>query len=66
MSVAAHQEKQKNEKTGKTEAGEERRQATDCKEAACCPAAVVQGAARSKNGLRKGSAWGNWDFRKGQ
>ena len=27
MSVAAHQEKQKNEKTGKTEAGEERRQA---------------------------------------
>ena len=56
MNVAAHQEKQKNEKTGKTEAGEERRQATDCKEAACCPAAVVQGAARSKNGLRKGSA----------
>ena len=59
MNVAAHQKKQKNEKTGKTEAGEGRRQATGCKEAACCPAAVVQGAARSKNGLCKGSARGH-------
>ena len=42
MNVAAHQEKEKNEKTGKRKAGEERRQA-DFKEAACYPSAVVQG-----------------------
>ena len=42
MNVAAHQEKKKNEKTGKRKAGEERRQA-DFKEAACYPSAVVQG-----------------------
>ena len=34
MNVAAHQEKEKNEKTGKRKAGVERRQA-DFKEAAC-------------------------------
>ena len=28
---------------GKREAGEERRQVTDFKEAACCPSVVVQG-----------------------
>ena len=43
MNVAAHQEKEKNEKTGKRKAGEERRQA-DFKETV-----VVQGAARRKN-----------------
>ena len=42
MNVAAHQEKEKNEKTGKRKTGEERRQA-DFKEAACYPSAVVQG-----------------------
>ena len=42
MNVAAYQDKEKNEKTGKREAGEERRQA-DFKEAACHPSAVVQG-----------------------
>ena len=42
MNVAAHQEKEKNEKTGKRKAGEERRQA-DFKEAACYPSVVVQG-----------------------
>ena len=65
MNVAAHQEKEKNEKTGKRKAGEERRQA-NFKETACYPYAVVQGAARRKNGLCKGSARGNWDPREGQ
>ena len=45
MNVAAHQKKEKNKKTGKRKAGEERRQA-DLKKAACYPSAVVQGAAR--------------------
>ena len=63
MKVAAHQEK--NEKTGKRKAGEERTQA-DFKEAACYLATVVQGAARRKNGLWKGSARGNWDPQEGQ
>ena len=43
MNVASHQKKEKNEKTGKRKVGEERRQATDFKEAACCPSAVVLG-----------------------
>ena len=47
MNVAAHQDKEKNEKTGKRKTGEERRQA-DFKEAACYPSAVVQMAARRK------------------
>ena len=50
MNVAAHQEKEENEKTGKRKAGVRRRQA-NFKEAACYPSAVVQGAARQKNGL---------------
>ena len=49
--VAAHQEKEKNEKMGKRKAREERRQATDYKEAACCPFVVFQGEARRENGL---------------
>ena len=48
MNVTAHQEKKKNEetKTGKRGAGEmrNRKQATDFKEAVCCPTAIVQGA----------------------
>ena len=64
MNVATHQEKEKNEKTGKRKAGVKRRQA-NFKEAACYPSAVVQGAARRKNGLCEGSAQGNWDPRKG-
>ena len=52
MNVAAHQEK---EKTGKREAEEERKRAIDFRETACCPFAVVQGAARRKNGLYEGS-----------
>ena len=65
MNVAAHQEKEKNEKTGKRKAGEERKQA-DFKEAAWYLSAVVQAAARQKNGLCEGSARGNWDLREGQ
>ena len=60
MNVAAHQDKEKNGKTGKKKAGEERRHG-DFKEAACYPSAVVHGAARRKNGLCEGSARGNWD-----
>ena len=65
MNVAAHQEKEKNEETGKRNAGVERRQ-TNFKEAACYLSAVVQGAARRKNGLCEGSFRGNWDTRKSQ
>ena len=49
MNVTAHQEKKENEKTkkGKREAGEKRKrkQATNFKQAVCCPSAVVHGAA---------------------
>ena len=63
MNVAVLQEK--DEKTGKRKA-EERIQATDFKEAACCPFVVVQRIARRKNGLCEGSARSNWDHREGQ
>ena len=65
MNVAAHPEK-KNEKTGKREAEEERKQATDFKETLCCSSAVIQRAPRRKNDLCEGSARGNWDVREGQ
>ena len=55
MNVADHQEKEK--KTGKRKAGEERRQTTDFKEVACCPSAVVEGATRQKNSLCEGVLW---------
>ena len=49
MNITANQKKEENEETkkGKRKAGEmkKRKQATDFKEAVCCPAAVVQGAA---------------------
>ena len=51
--VAAYQEKEKNEKTVKRKAGEDRRQA-DFKEAACYPSAVGQGAALRKNSFVRG------------
>ena len=41
MNVAAPQEKEKNEKTGKRKTEEERRQVTDFEEAECCSSAVV-------------------------
>ena len=47
MNVAAHQEKEKNKRTSKRKAGEERRHA-DFKEAVCYPSAIVHGAARKK------------------
>ena len=56
MNVATHQEK---EKTDNRKVGKERRQSTDFKEAACCRSAVVQGAARRKNGLCEGSTQNN-------
>ena len=49
MNVIAHQEKEENEemKKGKRGVGgkKKRKQATNFKEALCCPSAVVQGAA---------------------
>ena len=49
MNVSAHQEKEENEETkkGKRGAGEKKKkkQATDFKEAVCCPSAVLKGAA---------------------
>ena len=65
MNLATHQEKEKNEKTFKRRAEVKRRQA-DFKETACYPSAVVQGAARRKNGLCEGSARGNWNPREGK
>ena len=59
MNVAAHQEKKENEKTGKREAGEERKQPTDLKEALSCLFAVVQRSARRKDDLYEQSAQGN-------
>ena len=59
MNVTAYQEK-KNEKTGKREAVEKRKRATDFKDAECCPSAVVQRATERKKGLYEGS---NWDHR---
>ena len=68
MNVVAQQDLEKNEETkkGKSEAGERRRQATDFREAVCCPSAVVRRAAQRKNGLCEGSARGNWDPREDQ
>ena len=65
MNVSAHQEKEKNEKTGKRKTGEERRQA-DFKEDACYPSVVVQGLHGEKMVCVRGSARGNWDPREGQ
>ena len=47
MNVTAYQQKEENKETKKSKrgAGEKRKQATDFKEAVCCPPAVVQGAA---------------------
>ena len=66
MNVSVHQDKEKNVKTRKRKAGEERRQETDFKETACCPSAVVQGQHGEKMGLCRGGARGNWDPREGQ
>ena len=65
MNVAAHQEKEKNEKTGKRKAGVERRQA-NFKEAACYLLRSFKGLHGEKNDLCEGSARGIWDTREGQ
>ena len=54
MNVAAHQEKEKNEKTGKRKVGEERRQA-DFKRCVL-PFCGRSGGFTAKNGLCEGSA----------
>ena len=66
MNVATHQKKNEKTKTGKRKAGVEKRQATDLKEAACCPSAVVQGAALRKHKMFERSALGKWAPQKGQ
>ena len=48
---------------GKRKSGEQRKQATDFKEAACCPSAVVKGQHGEKMG---GSTQGNLGSREGQ
>ena len=53
IKAAAYQEKEKNEKTGKRKAGEERIQG-GFKETACYSSTAVQGAERQKNGLCEG------------
>ena len=67
MNIATHQEKEKNDKTGKRKEGKDRPilkrlSATLLR----LFKGVVQGAARRKNGLCEGSARGNWDPREGQ
>ena len=54
MKVTAHQKKEKNKETkkGTKKDGETRRQSTDFRKAVCCPSAIVQRAARQKNGSR--------------
>ena len=64
MNVAAHQEKEKNEKTSKRKAGEERRPILKRLRATLLRS--FRGAARRKNGLCKKSSQGNWDSRKDQ
>ena len=50
MNVTAHQkEKSEEMRMSKRKAGKERKQATNFKEAVCCPSVVVQGAAQQKN-----------------
>ena len=45
MNVTVHQEKKKKRRRRAREGQEKRKQATDFKEAVCCPSAVVQGSA---------------------
>ena len=65
MNVTTHQEKEKNQekRTGKRKAEEERKQATNFKDAVCCPFAVVRGQHSEK---MKESARGNWNPREVQ
>ena len=56
MNAAADQKKEKNENTVKGERQEKRE---NNQPISCCPSAVVQRAARRKNGLCEASARGN-------
>ena len=56
MNVAAHQDKEKNERTGKRKAGDEEDRRPILKRLRAALIAVVQGAARLKNGLCEGNA----------
>ena len=50
MNVTAHPKERNEEmRMSKRKAGKERKQATNFKEAVCCPSVVVQGAAQQKN-----------------
>ena len=61
MNVAAHQEKEKNEKTSKRKAGEDR---PILKRLRAALLRTFRGRKiRQKNGLFERSAWGNWDPR---
>ena len=63
MNVTAHQEKNDETKMGKRRAEEEKKQATNFKEAGCCLSAIIHGEAQQKN---EGVAWGKWDPQEGQ
>ena len=67
MNVTAHEQKEENEETKKGKRGAEekkkRKQATDFKEAVCCPSRSFRGQHSEK---MKGSVRGNWDPREGQ
>ena len=52
MNVAAYQEKENGKTTSKREAEEERIQATDLKEAACCPCGHSGGSTAKKSFVR--------------
>ena len=61
MNVAADREEKKNENTGKKEAGEKKKQATDFRESEYCHSAVAQRSAQRKmSGCE--NARGNWDL----
>ena len=70
MNVAAHQEKEKNEKTGKRKAGEKLEKKEDNRSILQKLRAALLRSFREqhdeKNGLCEGSARGNWDPREDQ
>ena len=63
MNVAAHQDKEKNEKTGKRKAGEHR---PILKRLHAILLRSFRGLHGEEHSLCEGSAWGSWDPREGQ
>ena len=63
MNVAAHQDKERNEKTGKRKAGEDRPILNRLRATLLRSFRGLHG---KKNGLCEGSARGNWDPQEGQ